>query len=360
MSSHLEIADSIEQKVQRFAPLQSCITPLPSPFEVKAMLPLSAETASFVEQARQTARNIVSGKDLRRVLIIGPCSIHDRIAAIEYAKLLKELSLKVERTCFVVMRVYVEKPRTLTGWKGLLYDPHLDGSHDIQTGLLWTRQLMLALSNMHIPIATEFVDPMASVYFDDLISWGFIGARTSASQPHRQFASSLNIPIGFKNSTDGNLDNAICGVISAKEPHASMHIDSHGKLCALHTEGNRYSHIVLRGACEFTNYDAGSVSNAMAQLEESGQPKRLLIDCSHGNCEKRAGKQGQVFQSVLEQMAHGNQGIMGMMVESHLEGGNQSLTEDLSQLKYAVSITDPCLDWKTTEDLVHSANLLLS
>ncbi len=360
MGSHLKIAASIGQKVQEFTPLQGCITQLPSPCEVKAMLPLSAETASFIEMARQSARNIVSGKDLRRALIIGPCSIHDRIAAIEYAKLLKELSEKVEQTCFIVMRVYVEKPRTLTGWKGLLYDPHLDGSHDIETGLLWTRELMLALSAMQIPIATEFVDPMASVYFDDLICWGFIGARTSASQPHRQFASSLNIPIGFKNSTDGNLDNAVCGVISAKEPHASMHIDPHGKLCALHTKGNGYSHIVLRGACEFTNYDPGSVDNALVKLEECGLPQRLLIDCSHGNCEKIGEKQQVAFKTVLEQIASGNKGIMGMMLESHLEGGNQALSDDLALLKYAVSITDPCLDWKTTEDLVHSAAAALS
>lgn len=336
------------------------ITPLPSPQEIKELFPLAPKTAAFIEESRAISRNIVRGIDRRKALVIGPCSIHERTSAIEYARRFKELSHAVSRTCHMVMRVYVEKPRTSMGWKGLLYDPHLDGSYDIKTGVLWARELLLLLSEMQIPCATEFVDPLAALYFDDLITWGFVGARTSASQPHRQFASHLNMPIGFKNSTDGNLDSAIHGALSAKEAHISMHIDPHGKLCAIHSEGNPYSHIVLRGAYATTNYDDASVKLAMEKLKKVQLSERLMIDCSHGNCQKVFDKQQDVFRSVLEQMERGNDRIFGMMLESHLESGSQPLTEDLSQLKYAVSITDPCLDWKTTEELIYSADLALS
>lgn len=325
---------------------------LQSPREIKTLLELPHETAAFIEDARQTAKDIVAGVDPRLCLIIGPCSIHERISAIEYAKRIQDLSRKVEQTCFIVMRFYVEKPRTKAGWKGLLYDPHLDGSHDIKTGLLWTRELLLEMAEMRVPCATEFVDPLAALYFDDLITWGFIGARTAASQPHRQFASHLPFPVGFKNSTDGNLESAIHGVHSSRKPHAALHIDPHGKLCAIQTEGNPNSHIVLRGAHDVPNYDATSVQIATEKLKEAGLSERLLIDCSHGNCQKKSDKQQEVFLSILEQIERGNDKIFGMMIESHLESGNQLLTEDLSQLKYAVSITDPCLDWKTTEDLI--------
>lgn len=267
----------------------------------------------------------------------------------EYAERFKELSDAVCRTCFLVMRVYVEKPRTSTGWKGLLYDPHLDGSYDIKTGLLWTRELLLSLAQMQIPAATEFVDPLASLYFEDLITWGFIGARTCSSQPHRQFASSRTMPIGFKNSTDGNLENPIHGVLSAMAQHTSMHIDDHGKLCAIHGKGNPFSHIVLRGSHKFTNYDSASIQQALQMLEQAGLPGRLMIDCSHGNCQKDHAKQHDVFMSIL---AQGNDKVFGLMLESHLESGSQPISEEL---KYAVSITDPCLDWKTTEELVYSA-----
>jgi 3-deoxy-7-phosphoheptulonate synthase len=336
------------------------ITPLPSPQEFKTLLPLSASAAQFIKQSREVAKQIVLGKDVRKALIIGPCSIHDRKSAIEYAHRFKELSLEVSRTSFLVMRVYVEKPRTSTGWKGLLYDPHLNGSFDIKTGMLWARELLLALADMQIPCATEFVDPLASLYFNDLVTWGFIGARTASSQPHRQFASALEIPIGFKNATDGNLKSAINGVLCAKDPHALMHVDDEGKLCAVQSEGNPFSHIVLRGACDFTNYDGSSVKNALENLKSNHLPERLMVDCSHGNCQKLHDKQPEAFLSVLEQIEKGNDKIFGLMLESHLESGSQPLTEDLSILKYAVSITDPCLDWKTTKELVYSANAAFS
>jgi 3-deoxy-7-phosphoheptulonate synthase len=332
-------------------------SPLPSPYEIKALLPLKPQALAFIDEARSTAKRIVRGEDTRKALIIGPCSIHDRKSAIEYAKRFKELSEAVSRTCFLVMRVYVEKPRTSTGWKGLLYDPHLDGSDDIKTGLVWTRELLLTLAQMQIPAATEFVDPLASLYFEDLITWGFIGARTSSSQPHRQFASSRTMPIGFKNSTDGNLENPVHGVLSAMSAHTSMHIDDHGKLCAIHGKGNPFSHIVLRGAYTFSNYDSDSIQQALQMLERAGLPVRLMIDCSHGNCQKNHEKQHDVFMSILAQIERGNDKIFGLMLESHLESGSQPMSEDL---KYAVSITDPCLDWKTTEELIYSADSAFS
>lgn len=333
------------------------MTSILSPRALKTALPLSSVAKQMVENFRAAARRIIRGEDPRKALVIGPCSIHDRGAAIEYARHFKELAKAVERTCFLVMRVYVEKPRTKTGWKGLLYDPHLDGSHDMGTGLLWTRELLLELAEMGIPTAVEFVDPLAALYFEDLVAWGFIGARTSASQPHRQFASARAMPIGFKNSTDGNLESAVHGVLCAKSPHTFLHVDDEGKLGMLQSEGNRDCHIVLRGANDFINYDPESIAAALELLKKSHLPPRLMIDCSHGNCQKDFRKQYEVFLSILRQ---GNDSVFGLMLESHLESGNQTLGEDPSLLKYAVSITDPCLDWKTTSELVYSADAAFS
>jgi 3-deoxy-7-phosphoheptulonate synthase len=330
------------------------------PFELKKQSPLSSQTASFIAESREIAKRIIRGQDRRKALIIGPCSIHDRKSALDYAQHFKKLAESVKRSCFMVMRVYIEKPRTAKGWKGLLYDPHLDGSHDIKTGLSWARELLLTLAEMQIPAAAEFVDPLAALYFEDLVSWGFIGARTSASQPHRQFASTKSMPIGFKNSTDGNLENAVHGVLSATNPHTLLHIDEQGKLCIVQSEGNPDSHVVLRGANDFTNYDPSSISLALEMLKKANLPQRLMVDCSHGNCQKNYKKQYEVFLSVLEQIEKGNDKIFGLMLESHLRSGNQPLSEDPSLLKYAISITDPCLDWKTTEELVYSADLAFS
>jgi 3-deoxy-7-phosphoheptulonate synthase len=333
---------------------------LPPPYEFKQQFPLSSQASIFIAQSRKIAKRIIQGKDRRKALIIGPCSIHDRESALEYAHHFKKLAESVKQTCFMVMRVYIEKPRTINGWKGFLYDPHLDGSYDIKTGLLWARELLLTLAQMQIPAAAEFVDPLAALYFEDLVSWGFIGARTSASQPHRQFASARTMPIGFKNSIDGNLENAVYGVLSATNPHTSLHIDEQGKLCIVQSEGNSDSHIVLRGANDFTNYDPDSISLALEMLKRAGLPERLMIDCSHGNCQKKFDKQNDAFLSALDQIEKGNDKIFGLMLESHLESGSQPLTEDLSALKYAVSITDPCLDWKTTEELIYFADLTFS
>jgi len=322
---------------------------LPSPHELKQTFPLTKECAQFISYYRSVAKNILNGTDRRKAIIVGPCSIHDINSAVEYAKLFKTLSDNVSNTCVLFMRVYAEKPRTASGWKGLLYDPHLDGTNDIKTGLSLTRKLLLTLTEMQVPIATEFVDPLASLYIDDLVSWGFIGARTCESPLHRQLASYLTMPIGFKNSTDGNLDYAINGVLSAREPHVFMNIDSSGKLCALQSQGNLATHIVLRGSSNAANYDPSSIQIALNKLKRSHLPQRLLIDCSHGNCQKQYLKQKDVFYSIIDQIGNGNENIFGLMLESHLEEGSQILA---APLKYAVSITDPCLNWETTAELI--------
>ena len=330
----------------------SSIKPIASPNEIKKQYPVSASAQDFLSQSRAEAKRILWGETVRKALIIGPCSIHDRNAALEYARRFKQLAKKVCKTCFLVMRVYCEKSRTARGWKGLLYDPHLDASHDIYTGILWTRELLLTLAEWQIPVATEFVDPLTANYFEDLITWGFIGARTSACQTHRQFVSSLEMPVGFKNSTDGNLDDAIHAVAASAIPHTFLTSDAEGVVKIKHSKGNPYTHIVLRGATTFTNYDAFSVANAKEKLEKSRLLPRLMIDCSHGNCQKQEERQKDVFHDVLQQIETGNDTIFGLMLESNLEGGQQLLNKEASSLKYAVSITDPCIDWNTTQDLI--------
>jgi 3-deoxy-7-phosphoheptulonate synthase len=331
-------------------------TPLSSPQEIRQLFPLSSAGAQFIAFARAQAKQIVLGKDHRKAIIVGPCSIHDRKSALEYAIRFKQLAQKVEKSCLLVMRVYVEKPRTITGWTGWLYDPHLDGSHQIETGLRWTRELFTTLVEMGIPIATEFVDPLTAFYFHDLITWGFIGARTSASQPHRQLASALPMPVGFKNSTDGNLDLAIHGIIAAQAPHRYIQVGQEGRLCSAQSEGNPFSHLVLRGAHDLPNYDDESVQIALEKLKQTRLNSRLMIDCAHGNSQKRHENQREVFKTVLEQIGSGNDKILGMMLESHLESGNQPLSENPAMLEYGVSITDPCIDWEVTEELVYSAD----
>lgn len=329
---------------------------LPSPRQLKTFLPTSRDQEGFISASQATVKRLLLGKDPRIAIVAGPCSIHDKEAALEYAHHFKNLSSIVSKSCFLVMRVYMEKPRTSTGWKGYLYDPHLDGSHDIHAGMIATRQLLLELASLEVPTAAEFVDPIASAYFSDLISWGFIGARTSASQPHRQLASLLNLPIGFKNATDGNIDDAIHGVIAAQNKHTFLHINDEGKIDAVQSQGNPYTHIVLRGAYEFTNYDPASVAVTLQKMKIAEISTRLLIDCSHGNCQKQHDKQIQAFSAVLDQIDGGNRSILGVMLESHLHSGSQSIH---SPLQYAVSVTDPCINWATTVELILQANAVL-
>jgi 3-deoxy-7-phosphoheptulonate synthase len=327
---------------------------IPLPHELKENFPA---LLTFVEKSRSICRHILSGKDSRKVFIVGPCSIHDRESAMHYALRLKILAEEVADSCILVMRVYIEKSRTAKGWKGFLYDPHLNGSNEIQTGLEWSRELFLKLAELEVPCATEFVNPLIAPYFEDLITWGFIGARTTYSQTHRQLASSLSMPVGFKNSLDGNIKSAIHSVESAEESHTFLSTDSYGKLSAFQTLGNPDTHIVLRGSCDTTNYDAHSIEEALQLLNQYSLPQRVMIDCSHGNSQRNATNQKNVFENTLEQILKGNDKIFGWMIESHLKEGNQSLN---NPLEYGISITDPCLDWKTTEELIRAAHSALS
>ncbi len=334
--------------------------PLPSPKEIKKKFKLSPQAARFVVEARKTGIDILSLKDPRKALIVGPCSIHDSTSILEYAHKLGHLAKEVESSCFLVLRVYVEKSRTSTGWKGFLYDPYLDGSCDLLAGLLLTRQLLVALAEMQIPCAVEFVDPLTAPYFEDLISWGFIGARTASSQIHRQLASSLPMPVGFKNCIEGNIENSIHAMQSSAERHTFFSATQEGQIAALRSSGNPHTHIVLRGSCQGPNYDINSVQKTLQALQSHTLKERLMIDCSHGNARKHEDKQQEVFFSVLEQIDKGNKAIIGLMLESHLEKGNQPLAQDPSTLKYAVSITDPCLDWSATKILIQEAHSVLS
>jgi 3-deoxy-7-phosphoheptulonate synthase len=298
---------------------------------------------------------ILEGKDARLLLIVGPCSIHDSESAKEYAVKLKELSHEVSDQFFLVMRTYFEKPRSILGWKGFLNDPDLNNTNDIARGLELTRKLLVELLQLKVPMAAEFLEPTSCAYFDDLISWGCIGARTSTSQIHRQMASGLPMPVAFKNTTEGNIEAAIHGIVSCAQTHAYIGINQNGLATILNTTGNSHGHLVLRGSDSETNYDPESISHALHSLKKACLPSRVLIDCSHGNSRRRYEQQYHVFQSVMSQIMEGNHAIRGMLLESHLYAGNQQITHDSTSLKYAVSITDPCLDWSTTENLIQWA-----
>lgn len=326
----------------------------PSPDALKKRYPLAPSHRSFIDQSRQMVRSILQGTDPKVAIVTGPCSIHDITSALEYGHRLKELSLEVAASCFLVMRCYVEKPRTSTGWKGFVYDPFLDGSHALIEGLKLTRQLFLELTSLNLPIAMEFLDPFTAPYLEDLVSWGFIGARTSASQPHRQLASLLPLPIGFKNSVDGNIDLAIHGVIAARSPHSFLHLNSEGYIDRVQSPGNQETHIVLRGSESGGNFDPASIEAASKKLISFGIEDRFLIDCSHGNSNRCYEQQKDVFLSLLQQMPH--RSLMGVMLESHLKCGQQTLTK--APLDYGVSITDPCIDWETTASLISKIDLL--
>lgn len=325
---------------------------LPAPAYIKQLLPLAPVQRDFISSSRQTLKDILDGQDPRLIAIVGPCSIHDLKAAREYAQKLAGLAKEVEDVFMLVMRVYYEKPRTLTGWKGFLYDPYLDGSHKIAEGFLLIRQLMLDLCEMGIPIASELLDPLATCYFNDLISWGCIGARTATSQIHRQLVSQYNMPIAFKNTTDGNIENAIHGILAARTPHSSLGLNEEGQIALIRSQGNPYGHLILRGSESSINFDSESIEKALNCLKKHRLSPRLVIDCSHDNSKRQPEKQALAFQSVIHQYLSGNCGIRGLMLESNLEGGSQLLPRDLSELQYGMSITDPCLNWSSTEMLL--------
>ena len=315
-------------------------------------LPTTPNAKRTVVEGRHAIQAILEGEDSRFLVISGPCSIHDESAALEYARRLYDLNQKYADRMLVVVRAYFEKPRTTVGWKGLLYDPHLNDTFDITTGLRKGRKLLLDVAEMGLPSATEFLDPIVPQYLSDLISWVAIGARTTESQTHRQMASGLSMPVGFKNGTDGSTKIAVDAIVSAQARHGFLGIDQSGRTAVIHTTGNPYGHLVLRGANDGPNFDPGSVSSAKRQLEIGGAAPHLVVDCSHGNCNKDYTKMHEAFESVVQQRVDGNDGIIGAMLESNLNPGSQKINGDFSKLEYGVSITDPCIGWQETEDLL--------
>lgn len=323
--------------------------PLPTPAEIKAQLPLTPAARKTVYEARRTVEAILDGRDPRLLVVVGPCSIHDVTAAKEYAGRLKKLHDQLSDSLFIVMRVYFEKPRTTVGWKGLINDPRLDDSFRIDEGLFMARELLLHIAELGLPAGTEALDPMTPQYIGDLISWTAIGARTTESQTHREMASGLSTPVGFKNGTDGSLQVAINALQSASTPHSFLGIDQNGRSCVLRTRGNRYGHVVLRGGNGKPNYDSVSIAVAERELTKAGLPAKLVVDCSHANSNKDPALQPLVLENIVNQILEGNRSIVGVMLESNLGWGNQKFCSDRSKLAYGVSITDACIDWETTE-----------
>lgn len=323
-----------------------------SPEQLKSELPVSETVNAVVTEGRAVVRNILDRKDPRLMVIIGPCSIHDPKAAMDYAARLKALSEKVSDSLYIVMRVYFEKPRTTTGWKGLINDPYLNDSFKIQEGLHVGRKLLLDIAELGLPTATEALDPISPQYMQDLISWSAIGARTTESQTHREMASGLSSAVGFKNGTDGGLTVAINALQSVSSPHRFLGINKDGAVSVIHTAGNAYGHVVLRGGNGKPNYDSVSVAMCEKELNKHGITPNIMVDCSHANSDKNHELQPLVMDNVVNQIIEGNKSIIGVMIESNIGAGNQSIPEDLSQLQYGVSVTDKCIDWDTTETLL--------
>lgn len=334
-------------------------TVLPSPAEVKAEYPLTPALEGFILRSRRAVQNIIDGRDPRLFVVLGPCSIHDLDAAHDYALRLKRLADAVGDTLFLIMRVYFEKPRTTVGWKGLINDPDMDDSFRIEKGIRVARQLLLDLAKQGLPTATEALDPIMPQYLGDLITWTAIGARTTESQTHREMASGLSTPVGFKNGTDGSLTVAINALRSARQKHHFLGINEEGRSAVMETRGNPYGHVVLRGGGGRPNYDSVCVALCEQELRKAGLPERIVIDCSHGNSNKDPSLQPLVARDCIEQVANGNRSIIGLMLESHLEAGNQDIPVDRSKLRYGVSVTDGCIDWATTEKSLKELAMLL-
>ncbi len=325
---------------------------LVTPAELKQRVPVSAAAHDTVAAARQTVNNILDGKDHRLMIVVGPCSIHDTEAAMEYAGRLKQLAQEVADTLFLVMRVYFEKPRTTVGWKGLINDPFLNDSFQIDKGLEIGRKLLLDVAEAGLPAGTEALDPISPQYMQDLITWAAIGARTTESQTHREMSSGLSTAVGFKNGTDGGLTVAINALQSVAQPHSFLGINSEGQVSVVRTRGNPYAHIVLRGGGGRPNYDSVSVRVCEQELEKAGIRANIMVDCSHANSNKDPALQPLVMENVASQIVEGNTSIMGLMIESNLEAGNQKIPANLSELQYGVSVTDACIDWATTESSI--------
>jgi len=326
----------------------SC-TRLITPEELKRALPVSERAAAAVISGRDTVKNILQRRDKRLFAVIGPCSIHDPVAAMDYGQRLKQLAAHVEQTLYLVMRVYFEKPRSTIGWKGLINDPQMNGSFNIEEGLHIARRLLLDLSELGLPLATEALDPISPQYIQDLIAWSAIGARTTESQTHREMSSGLSCAVGFKNGTDGGLGVAINALKSVTHPHNFLGIDPRGQVSIVSTAGNRYGHIVLRGGNGKANYDSVSIATCEKELAKAGVCPYIAVDCSHENSSKDPALQPLVAENVCNQILEGNQSIIGLMIESNINFGNQPIPDNIADLQYGVSVTDGCIDWETTE-----------
>ena len=327
---------------------------LVTPEQLKKNVPLTAQAQDAVIAGRQSIMDILDRKDHRLFLVVGPCSIHDVDAAREYAERLKALSAKVDDSLLLVMRTYFEKPRTTVGWKGLINDPYLNDSFEIEEGLHIARKLLIDLAEMGLPLATEALDPISPQYLQDVISWSAIGARTTESQTHREMASGLSNAVGFKNGTDGGLEVAINALQSVSNPHSFLGINQEGQVSIINTSGNPYGHIVLRGGNGRPNYDSVSVAVTDKTLDKANLAHNVMVDCSHANSNKDPALQPLVMENVTNQILEGNKSIVGLMIESNLKWGNQKLNPDHSQMEYGVSVTDACIDWDATEKAVLS------
>ncbi|MEH6590301.1 MAG: 3-deoxy-7-phosphoheptulonate synthase [Halioglobus sp.] len=320
-----------------------------TPEQLKNALPMSEAVTATVAESRKVIQNILDGKDHRVFVVVGPCSIHDTEAAMDYARRLQALSEKLSDTLYIVMRVYFEKPRTTVGWKGLINDPHLDDSFKLEEGLHIGRKLLLDILELGLPTSTEALDPISPQYLQDLISWSAIGARTTESQTHREMASGLSSAVGFKNGTDGGLTVATNALNSAANPHRFLGINRQGQVSVFTTRGNPYGHIVLRGGSSGPNYDSVHIRLCEEALEKAGLKQSIMVDCSHANSNKKPELQPLVVENVANQILEGNKSIVGLMIESNINAGNQSIPKNLADLEYGVSVTDGCIDWETTE-----------
>ena len=333
---------------------------LKAPRALKQELPMTEKANRTVIESRATIQRILRHQDDRFLAVVGPCSIHDVQGALEYAEKLSRLRADLHDRLELVMRVYFEKPRTTVGWKGLINDPHLNDSYDIESGLHLARRLLLEITAMGLPAATEFLDPIVPQYISDLVSWAAIGARTTESQTHREMASGLSMPVGYKNATDGSLQVALDALQAARAAHSFLGIDQDGVTGIVRTKGNPFGHVVLRGGRTRSNYDEASILDAVRALEQAGQNPSLMVDCSHANAMKQHARQEEVARCVIDQRAAGNRALIGLMLESFLEEGRQEIAAGPGGLRYGVSITDPCVDWPTTERILRHAHDRLS
>lgn len=332
---------------------------MPTPEEINARLPLSAKAAKTVTHGRNLLRKIIDRKDHRLFVVVGPCSIHDPVAGLDYARRLKKLADDVGDTLQIIMRVYFEKPRTTVGWKGYINDPFMDDSFQVNVGMEKARQFLLDVNELGLPAGTEALDPYGPQYYGDLITWTAIGARTTESQTHREMSSGLSTPVGFKNATSGDLTVATNAILSASNPHSFLGLNSEGRVAIVRTTGNAYGHVVLRGGDGKPNYDAVSVAVAEQAMAKAKLPANIVVDCSHANSSKKPELQPLVMADIVNQIRNGNKSLLGVMIESNIVGGNQSIPADLSQLKYGCSVTDGCVDWETTEKMIRDAAVLL-